>query len=158
MFKPSLEALEDRTMPSSFLDAANAWAVLAGELNSAATSYQAVVDALSFGEWLGPAASQAVAQAAVPYVDWMSATAAQAEAAASQAQAAASAFETAFASTLPPPVIAADRSVLASLVATNVFGQNTPAIAATEAQYMEMWAQDAASMWDYAASLADHLT
>jgi PPE family len=31
---------------------------------------------------------------------------------------------------------------LASLVATNIVGQNTPAIAATEAQYAEMWAQD----------------
>ncbi|MBO0865981.1 MAG: PPE domain-containing protein, partial [Mycobacterium sp.] len=40
------------------------------------------------------------------------------------------------------------------LVATNFFGQNTPAIAATEAQYAEMWAQDAAAMYGYAGSSA----
>src|SRR5262249_10375901 len=34
------------------------------------------------------------------------------------------------------------------------FGQNTPAIGATEAQYGEMWAQDAAAMYGYAASSA----
>ncbi|MCA2246100.1 PPE family protein, partial [Mycobacterium sp. WUMAC-067] len=40
------------------------------------------------------------------------------------------------------------------LVATNILGQNTPAIAATEAQYAEMWAQDAAAMYGYAGSSA----
>jgi PPE-repeat protein len=44
--------------------------------------------------------------------------------------------------------------LLATLIATNFFGQNTPAIAATEAQYMEMWAQDAAAMTGYAAASA----
>jgi PPE-repeat protein len=56
--------------------------------------------------------------------------------------------------TVPPPVIAANRVLLMTLIATNFFGQNTPAIAATEAQYMEMWAQDAAAMYGYAASSA----
>ena len=35
-----------------------------------------------------------------------------------------------------------------------LLGQNTPAIAATEAQYAEMWAQDAAAMYGYAGSSA----
>ena len=51
-------------------------------------------------------------------------------------------------------MIAANRTQLASLTATNVFGQNTPAIAANEAQYGEMWAQDAAAMYGYAANSA----
>jgi PPE-repeat protein len=41
-----------------------------------------------------------------------------------------------------------------TLIATNIFGQNTMAIAATEAQYAEMWAQDAAAMYGYAGSSA----
>ncbi|WP_252159672.1 PPE domain-containing protein, partial [Mycobacterium tuberculosis] len=41
--------------------------------------------------------------------------------------------------------VVANRALLVALVATNFFGQNTPAIAATEAQYAEMWAQDAAA-------------
>ena len=56
--------------------------------------------------------------------------------------------------TVPPPVIVANRVLLMTLIATNFFGQNTPAIMATEAQYMEMWAQDAAAMYGYAASSA----
>jgi PPE-repeat protein len=56
--------------------------------------------------------------------------------------------------TVPPPVIAANRAQLAALVATNFLGINTPAIMATEAHYMEMWAQDAAAMYGYAASSA----
>jgi PPE-repeat protein len=47
-------------------------------------------------------------------------------------------------------VIAANRALLAALVATNFLGQNTPAIAATEAQYMEMWFQDGLTMDTYA--------
>ena len=54
--------------------------------------------------------------------------------------------------TVPPPVIAANRALLLALVATNFFGQNTPAIMATEALYVEMWAQDAAAMYGYAGA------
>jgi PPE-repeat protein len=92
--------------------------------------------------------------AAAPYVSWMNATAAQAEQAADQAKAAASAYEAAFTATVAPPVIAANRTLLASLIATNILGQNTPAIATTEAHYAEMWAQDAAAMYGYAGSSA----
>ncbi len=55
---------------------------------------------------------------------------------------------------MPPTEVAANRSQLASLVATNTFGQNTPAIAATEIQYAEMWAQDALAMEGYTGSAA----
>jgi PPE-repeat protein len=85
---------------------------------------------------------------------WISRTAGQAEQAANQARAAVAAYEAAFAMTVPPPVIAANRSMLATLVATNFLGQNTPAIVDTEAQYAEMWAQAAAAMYTYAGSSA----
>ncbi|VAZ83271.1 putative PPE family protein PPE51 [Mycobacterium persicum] len=68
--------------------------------------------------------------------------------------AAATAYEEAFATTVPPAVIAANRAHLAVLMATNLLGQNTPAIAATEADYAQMWAQDAAAMYGYASSSA----
>ena len=51
-------------------------------------------------------------------------------------------------------MIAANRSQLASLVATNIIGQNNAGIAATEAEYAEMWVQDAVAMDTYAASSA----
>jgi PPE-repeat protein len=92
--------------------------------------------------------------AATPYISWLGAAATLAEEAANQARAAAAAFETAFTLTVPPPLIAANRVLLATLVATNFFGQNFPAIAATEAEYAEMWAQDATAMYGYAAASA----
>jgi PPE-repeat protein len=95
-----------------------------------------------------------MAAAAMPYVAWMSTTAAQAEQTATQATAAAAAYEAAFAATVAPAVVAANRAQLSTLVATNVMGQNTAAIAAHEAQYAEMWAQDAAAMYGYAGSSA----
>src|SRR5271155_4088240 len=139
--------------PGSMLAAAAAWNGLAGELHSAAASYGSVISELTSGPWVGPS-STAMEAAAAPYVTWISATAGQAELAATQAQAAAGAYETAFAMTVSPPVIAANRTQLASLTATNIFGQNTPAIAATEAHYGEMWAQDAAAMYGYAGASA----
>ena len=95
-----------------------------------------------------------MAGVAATYIAWMNAAATQAQQAATQAEAAASAFETAFAATVPPPVIAANRAQLAALVATNFLGINTAAIMATETQYAEMWAQDAAAMYGYAGSSA----
>ncbi|OOK82844.1 PPE family protein [Mycobacterium kansasii] len=87
-----------------------------------------------------------------PYVSWLYTTATQTKQTAMQARAAAAAFDQAFAMTVPPPAIAANRIQLMALIATNFFGQNTAAIAATEAQYAEMWAQDAAAMYGYATS------
>jgi PPE-repeat protein len=135
------------------LAAASAWHGLAAELRSTALSYGSVLSALTGEEWHGPA-SAAMAAAAAPYAAWLGTTAEQAEQTAAQAEAAAAAYEAAFAETVPPPVIAANRAQLMALIATNVLGQNTPAIAATEAQYAEMWAQDAAAMYGYAASSA----
>ncbi|MDD4868503.1 MAG: PPE family protein, partial [Mycobacterium sp.] len=104
------------------------------------------------GESWSGSASAAMSSAAAPYIAWVTAAGAQAEEAASQARAAAAAYETAFAATVPPALVAGNRTRLASLLATNVFGQNTGSIAATEAQYEQMWAQDAAAMYTYAAS------
>jgi PPE-repeat protein len=132
------------------LAAAAAWDALATELYSTASSYAAVISGLT-SVWLGPS-SIAMAAAAAPFVSWIAATAGLAEARGTQATAAVAAYEAAFAMTVPPTVIAANRALLAQLIATNFLGQNTPAIMATEAQYMEMWAQDAAAMYGYAGA------
>jgi PPE-repeat protein len=154
-FPPEFNSARIYAGPGSgpMLAAASAWDVLAAELGSAASTYSSVVTSLADGSWLGPA-SASMAAAATPYVDWMSTTATQAEETGYQARAAAAAFEAAFAMTVPPAEVAANRAQLAALVATNVVGQNTPAIAATEALYGEMWAQDAAAMYGYAGSSA----
>ncbi len=137
----------------SMLAAATSWDGLAGELQSAASSYGSVISALTDDGWVGPS-STAMEDAATPYVAWLTTAAGEAEQTAGQARAAAAAYQAAFAATVPPPMITANRMQLASLTATNVFGQNTPAIATTEAQYGEMWAQDATAMYSYAGNSA----
>ena len=132
------------------MTAAAAWDDLATELYSAASLNGLVISDLT-SVWLGPS-SMLMAAAVTTFVSWMTATAGLAEATGMQAKAAVAAYEAAFAMTVPPPVIVANRALLMALIATNFFGQNTPAIMATEAQYMEMWAQDAAAMYGYQAA------
>ncbi|VBA39285.1 putative PPE family protein PPE32 [Mycobacterium innocens] len=131
--------------------AAAAWDRLADELETTATAYSSLILELTGLPWRGTAADAMVASV-LPFVSWLSSTAALAEQAAIQASAAAAAFDSAFALTVPPPVIAANRALLTALVATNWFGQNTPAIATAEAHYAEMWVQDATAMHEYAAA------
>src|SRR5882757_8405540 len=129
--------------------AASAWDELAADLETTAASYQAVLAQLTGTTWLGPSSAR-MAAAAAPFVAWLESSSAQAAQTSAQARFAAAAYEGAFASTVPPAVIAANRALLAALVATNFLGQNTPAIAATEAHYMEMWFQDGLTMDTYA--------
>lgn len=133
------------------LAAAVGWDALAAQLESTASGYAAELAGLTGQAWSGPS-SLLMTAAAAPYVEWLSTAAAQAAQAGAQAYAAAAAYEAAFAMTVPPPVIAANRAQLMALIATNFFGQNTPAIAVTEAEYMQMWAQDATAMYGYAAA------
>jgi PPE-repeat protein len=135
----------------SMLAAAAAWNAISAEMRSAATNYESVITSLTSEGWLGPSSTK-MSAAVAPYLEWLSTTAVQAEQAGTQANAAAAAYEAAFAATVPPAVVAANRTQLTNLVASNIFGQNTGAIAANEAQYGEMWAQDAAAMTSYTAS------
>ncbi|MCV7385355.1 PPE family protein [Mycolicibacter longobardus] len=137
----------------SMLTAAAEWEKLAAELQTAAAAYDSVTSGLAAGPWTGRAATAMVA-AASPYVTWLRGTGAQAEQTARQAVAAAEAYSTAVAAVVPPAVITANRVLLQQLVATNFFGQNSPAIGEAERQYAEMWAQDAAAMYRYAGSSA----
>ncbi len=133
--------------------AASAWGSLGTELQQTAASYESVISNLTSDEWTGPS-SQSMVTSVTPLINWLQQTGAAAEHAATQATASAAAYEAAFAATVPPPVVAANRALLAALVATNFLGINTPAIAATEAHYAEMWAQDAGAMYGYSASSA----
>ena len=154
-FPPEINSARIYFGPGSapMLAAAAAWDGVAEELRSTASTYQSVISLLTDEGWLGPT-SASMAAAVAPYVAWISVTGAQAEQTATNAVAAAGAFEAAFAMTVPPAEVAVNRAQLTALVATNFIGQNTPAIAATEAQYGEMWAQDAVAMYGYAASSA----
>lgn len=136
----------------SLATAATGWDRLAIELRSAADAYQSVISGLS-SRWLGPSAA-AMAAAATPYAAWLRATAAHAELTAGQARDAVTAYDTAMSTIVDPVEIAANRTQLATLLATDIVGQNAAPIAAIEAQYAEMWARDAAAMHVYSAQSA----
>jgi PPE-repeat protein len=134
----------------SLMTAAAAWQQIASELEFSAASYNCVLQQL-IEAWQGPSAT-AMVMAGMPYVLWLQDIALRAAQLGIQAQTAAAAFQLAHATVVPPPVIAANRTQWAELVATNLFGYNSPAIAANEAHYAEMWAQDVAAMSQYSAS------
>src|SRR6201996_5575998 len=133
------------------LEAATTWDELAADLESTATQYQTAITNLTTGEWLG-ATSAHMAAAAEPYIAWLQSTAAEAAQTGAQAKAAAAAYQTAYASMVPPPLITANRAELTTLVSNNFLGQNTGAIAQNEAEYLDMWIQDALGMDTYQAN------
>jgi PPE family/PE-PPE domain len=157
VLRPEVNSLRmfSGTGSGPMLAAATAWEGLAAELESAATSFGSVVSGMISGPWQGPSAA-AMQAAAAPYVAWLSAATSRAELSATQIRAAAGAFEAAFAATVHPAAVAANRVQLVSLVRSNLLGLNAPGIAAIEADYEQMWAQDVAAMVDYhgAASAA----
>jgi PPE-repeat protein len=130
--------------PDSMTEAATAWERLAIRLFTAAADCRAVIAKVA-----------AMSQAATAYLDWLTATATQAEHAAAQARAAASTYKSAQAATVPPPLIEANRAQLRSLARVNCLAQITPAIADTDAAYERMWAQDTEAMYGYARASAD---
>lgn len=134
----------------SLLSAASAWRGLATELQQTAISYRNIVNGLT-DAWHGSSAME-MSAALLPYIQWMESLATQASKVSVLAESAATAATTVKAMVVPPPLIAANRSQLLNLIASNLLGQNTAAIAATEAQYETMWAQDTTAMAQYSSS------
>ena len=153
MFPPELNSglMYSGAGSGPLMAAASAWDELAADLEATAAAYQTVLGQLIQVTWLGPTSAR-MAAATAPYVAWLGTTAGQAAQTSAQARFAAAAYESAFASTVPPAVIAANRALLVALVATNFLGQNSPAIAATEMHYVEMWFQDGLTMDTYATT------
>lgn len=131
--------------------AASTWQAMAAQLESVVRGYSAAISGLQGETWSGDASS-AMSEAAAPYVEWIATAAAKAEETASRARSAAAAYEAAYAATVPPALVAANRELRAALVVANIFGQYTAQIAAAEAAYADMWAQDAQAMYSYASA------
>ena len=137
---------------SSLIEASGAWQQLAVELENSVAGYASALSSL-IESWDGPSAAAMVA-AVEPYLVWLRSTAQQAQQMATSAEAAAGAFTTVRSAVVPPPVVTANRTRLAQLLATNRFGTNTAAIAQTEVQYQEMWANNSAALSSYQTASA----
>ena len=140
----------------SLIAASGAWQQVGTTLEDSAESYDAALSSLA-GTWHGPSSSAMVATVE-PYVTWLRATAQQAQQIAASAQAAAAAYNSVHAAVVPTAVVAANRTQLAQLLATNGFGRNLPAIAETESEYQSMWANNSAAMSRYQAASAQATT
>jgi len=136
----------------SMLEAAGAWQQVAVELESSAAGYAAAVSGL-IETWSGPSAS-AMVQSVQPYLIWLRTTAQQAQQLAGSTEAAAAAFSATRAAVVTPAQVAANRTLLAQLLATNRFGTNTAAIAQVQAEYEAMWQAASAAMVRYQAATA----
>jgi PPE-repeat protein len=134
----------------SLVAASSAWQELAASLEDTAEIYSSVLSSLTEG-WHGASAS-AMTQAAAPYVAWLTTTAQQSQQTAVAAETAAAAFTSTLVSMVHPSVVAANRTRLMQLLATNWFGINLPAIAETEQEYQMMWANNSAAMSRYQAT------
>lgn len=99
------------------------------------------------------AGGAAMMAAALPSAAWISAAGAHAEAAAAAIQAGVDGYAATVAATIPYPVVVANRVREATLEATNILGQNTPAIAEANAEYAEYWGQNAGAMMGYLATV-----
>ncbi len=134
----------------SLIEAAGAWQNLAVELENSVAVYASALSSL-IESWNGPS-SMAMLQAVQPYLIWLRETAQQAQQTATSAGTAAAAFTAVRSAVVTPAVVAANRTRLAQLLATNRFGQNTAAIAATQGEYQTMWANNSAAMTQYQAT------
>jgi len=136
------------------LAAANAWRQLAIELEQTAADYASTVAGIP---WQGPSAT-AMTLSTLPYMAWLHTTAVQAAQMSMAATTMASSFVATQTAVVHPSVVTANRTQLAHLMATNFFGINFPAIVATEAQYLRMWADNTAAMLGYHATSLQTMT
>jgi PPE-repeat protein len=140
----------------SLIEASGAWQQLGTGLEESVPIYASVLSSLTEA-WNGPS-SLAMVQAVEPYVTWLRTTAQQAQQTAASAQAAAAAFSSVRSAVVHPAQVSANRTQLAQLLATNLLGRNLAAIAANEAQYESMWANNSAAMSRYQAASAQAAT
>ncbi len=136
----------------SLIAASGMWHELGTELEDALRGYASVLSALTEA-WRGPSA-MTMAQAVQPYLAWLDATAQQCQLIGFSVQTVVAAFELTHFTVVHPSLVAANRALLAQLLATNFFGVNLPAIAATEAEYQAMWVNNSAAMYSYEATSA----
>ncbi len=136
----------------SLFEASGGWQRLGVELENSVAVYASTLSSL-IESWDGPS-SMTMVQAVQPYLIWLRTTAQQSQQMAASTEAAAAAFTSVHSAVVPPAQVTANRTRLAQLLATNRFGTNTAAIAQTEAQYQEMWANNSAAMSSYQAASA----
>jgi PPE-repeat protein len=140
----------------SLIQASGAWQRLGTSLEESAGINAATLSSLA-DAWHGPSAA-AMTKAVEPYLNWLRTTAQQCQQMAIAVQDAIAAFNSARSSVVPVASVSANRTRLTQLLATNRFGINLPAIAETEDEYLDMWANNSGAMSRYEAASAQATT
>ncbi|WIY12965.1 PPE family protein [Mycobacterium tuberculosis] len=127
--------------------------------NSANMTAKSLTDRL--GElqenWKG-SSSDLMADAAGRYLDWLTKHSRQIQQTAYVIDFLAYAYEETRQKVVPPATIANNREEMRRLIASNVAGVNTPAIAGLDAQYQQYRAQNIAVMNDYQSTARSALS
>jgi hypothetical protein len=104
------------------------------------------------GSYVG-AGGASMLGAAAGQSSWIAAAGAFAQKTAKTVESGTGMYGTAVAATVPFGQVVANRVRVQTLHATNIIGQNTPAIAEGEAEYVEYWGQNASAMMSYLAGI-----
>ena len=108
--------------------------------------------------WTGIGGASMMATA-IPYVAALEGLAAWVQQSGASAAAIEQAYATARAAMVQVPVCTTNRTTQAGLVATNIIGQNTPAIIGLDTEYFgHFWTQNASSMGSYEAIVTTIIT
>jgi PPE-repeat protein len=99
------------------------------------------------------AGGQSMMQCAAVQSTWMTTAGAFAQKSAGTIGAGINAYGSAVAATIPVPTVVANRVRETTLQATNIIGQNSPAIAESNFEYGEFWAQNAGAMMGYLTAI-----
>ncbi|CQD19935.1 PPE family protein [Mycobacterium lentiflavum] len=129
--------------------AATAYANLAAEVSTTATSWESIISLLTTEAWTG-GGSAAAATAAQPIVTYLTDTATALEQASSAAASSAAAFEAAHAGVVNPALVFTNRAEFTAALAGLPF--TLPQVTELEMEYSEMWVQDATAMSAYQAA------
>ncbi|MEZ0354105.1 PPE family protein [Mycobacterium sp. pR1184] len=129
--------------------AATAYANLAAEVSTTATSWESIISLLTTEAWTG-GGSAAAAAAAQPILTYLTDTATALEQASSAAASSAAAFEAAHAGVVNPALVFTNRAEFTAALAGLPF--TLPQVTELEMEYSEMWVQDATAMSAYQAA------
>jgi PPE-repeat protein len=135
---------------ASLLDAAAGHETIADMLLAEMAAMGLNVNSTAAVSWQGPG-GQMMTMSAAEFILLCETASVWARVSMLQASEVAMAHSTALESMIPAEVVVTNRTTQSALVATNVFGIHSPAIAALEAQYQEFWVQNATARTGYGA-------
>lgn len=141
------------TGPETWVAASAVWTSFAEIVATATASLMGEIATMT-GATLTGMTSVSMLASSVPFFGWLAHMESTALMHSLACATVAQAWGQCTAGIIPLPVVNQNRITEAALQATNIFGQNSPAIAEMDREYAQFWTQDGASMMDYDAAVS----